>query len=163
MKLVFKSMLIPLIIFIIIIGLFTIVMLLINILFPGEEGKLMLNWKINMPKANKIEIIYDEMVGISDSIGLQIWEYDNKTVESIINNEKFSNIDKNDIVSIKEDLHNYYNILSEDQKNLFNNIDVESLLSEDNYFAGTKKEGRSWVLLILNTANNKLYYFENVM
>ena len=163
MKLVFKSMLIPLIIFIIIIGLFTIVMLLINILFPGEEGKLMLNWKINMPKANKIEIIYDEMVGISDSIGLQIWEYDNKTVESIINNEKFSNIDKNDIVSIKEDLHNYYNILSEDQKNLFNNIDVESLLSEDNYFAGTKEEGRSWVLLILNTANNKLYYFKNVM
>ena len=103
------------------------------------------------------------MVGISDSIGLQIWEYDNKTVESIINNEKFSNIDKNDIVSIKEDLHNYYNILSEDQKKLFNNIDVESLLSEDNYFAGTKEEGRSWVLLILNTANNKLYYFENVM
>ena len=162
MKILLKSMLIPLIIFIIIMVLITIIIFTIGI-FSSQERLLKLEWKIDIPKANKEEIIY-RTFGISDGVELQIWEYDNKKAENIINNSKFSNIDNIKIIPIKKDLYNYYDILPDDEKNLFNNnIDFTSLLSEDNYFAYTKKDDGSWVLLVLNITNNKLYYFTYIM
>lgn len=144
-----------------------IVIILFIILMLGlptdKNDNLKTVWGINIPKANKVEIIYNYKY--PDGEDLEIWNYEEEKVKEIINNNKFKNIDEQDKSFIQEHMEDYYRILDDNEKNLFNkNVDISSLLVKENYFAFTtqKEDERSWLLLILDTKNCKLYYVSNV-
>lgn len=120
-----------------------------------------INWKVYLPKPQKIDTIYN--FEFREGEDLEIWYYSENGVRKIISNNTFKSINKQNKDLIKQKLYEYYDILNDDNKNLFNaNVDIDSLLLEENYFTYIEKEDSSWLLLILDYKNNKMFSFENI-
>ena len=95
-----------------------------------------INWNIYLPKPQKIDIIYN-----------------------------FEFREGEDAKFLKEKLKDYYTILKDDNKHLFNiNVNADSLLVQENYFLYVSKKDNdlSWMILILDYNNANLYYFSNI-
>lgn len=128
----------------------------------GYEGTMNMNWGVNIPRPSKVDVICDYNIG-QDGEYLKIWYYNEGKIEKITNDDVFKNIDEQSKVFIKQKLDEYYKTLDDSNKNLFNaNVDIDSLLLEENYFTYIEKEDSSWLLLILDYKNNKMFSFENI-
>jgi len=131
--------------------------------FINENVNLSINWKIDIPKPKNIEVLYN--YEYRDGEDLEIWYYEKENIEEIVNNNNFKNIDEENKSFIYQKMNDYYIILDEDKKKLFDeNVSIERLITEENYFAfNTSKDNEeSWILLILDYKTGKLYYFVNV-
>ena len=96
---------------------------------------------------------------------LEIWQYAEKDIKKITNKEIFKNIGEQNKEFIQQKLKEYYEVLNDTNKQLLNdNVNILSLLEESNYFAYINKENdtKTWLLLIINSKTNELYYFSNV-
>ena len=128
----------------------------------GYEGTMNMNWGVNIPRPSKVDVICDYNIG-QDGEYLKIWYYNEGKIEKITHDDVFKNIDEQSKVFIKQKLDEYYKTLDDSNKNLFNaNVDIDSLLLEENYFTYIEKEDSSWLLLILDYKNNKMFSFENI-
>ena len=122
-----------------------------------------INWKIDVPRPNKVDVICNYDVGL-DGQYLKIWYYNESKIKKIINNNAFKNIDEQSEIFIKQKIEEYYETLDDTNKNLFDtNIDINILLAKENYFLYIRrKDDTSWILLILDYKNNKMLSFENI-
>lgn len=128
----------------------------------GYEGTMNMNWGVNIPRPSKVDVICDYNIG-QDGEYLKIWYYNEGKIEKITNDDVFKNIDEQSKVFIKQKLDEYYKTLDDSNKNLFDaNVDIDFLLLEENYFTYIEKEDSSWLLLILDYKNNKMFSFENI-
>ena len=109
---------------------------------------------------NTKTIIYHDGIDIT---AFQIMEYNNRDIEKIIK-QGFKKIDIEEINEIYEkaitgDLFKY---LNEDEKQDFiNNFDKENLFNTNNYYLfyeDTEEPVYEFVLFIIDTKENKLYY-----
>lgn len=140
-----------------------IVVCIIIIFLNNHRITLHINWKIYLPKPQKIDIIYNFQYREGED--LEIWKYDEKDIKKITNKEIFKNIDETNKEFIQQKLKEYYEILNDTNKQLFNdNVNTLSLLDKSNYFAYISKENdiRTWLLLIINSKTNEMYYFSNI-
>jgi hypothetical protein len=148
-----------LVILMIIILILSIILLFIN----SPRVIFYINWNIYLPKPQKIDIIYN--FEFREGEDLEIWHYNKKVLEKIISNRNFKNIDSENAKFLKEKLKDYYTILKDDNKHLFNiNVNADSLLVQENYFLYVSKKDNdlSWMILILDYNNANLYYFSNI-
>lgn len=139
-----------------------IVCVLVNFII-GNEGAMNINWKIDVPRPHKVDVICNYDVGL-DGQYLKIWYYNESKIKKIINNNAFKNIDEQSEIFIKQKIEEYYETLDDTNKNLFDtNIDINILLAKENYFLYIRrKDDTSWILLILDYKNNKMLSFENI-
>lgn len=122
-----------------------------------------MNWKVYLPKPQERNVIY--RFQYREGEDLEIWQYAEKDIKKITNKEIFKNIGEQNKEFIQQKLKEYYEVLNDTNKQLLNdNVNILSLLEESNYFAYINKENdtKTWLLLIINTKTNELYYFSNV-
>ena len=149
--------------YIISLAIILIVVCIIIIFLNNHRITLYINWKIYLPKPQKIDIIYNFQYREGED--LEIWKYDEKDIKKITNKEIFKNIDETNKGFIQQKLKEYYEVLSDTNKQLFNdNVNTLLLLDKSNYFAYISKENdiRTWLLLIINSKTNEMYYFSNI-
>ena len=138
---------------------FIIIIVIYNILATSNII-LYINWSIKLPKPNKVDIIYNYTYREGED--LEIWHYNEIKTNKIINNKSLKKIDKIHKEFIRQKLKDYYMILDDNEKELFNtNVNVDSLLEEENYFIYSERD-ETWILLLLDYENKNLYYFSNV-
>ena len=110
---------------------------------------------------NTKTIIYHDGIDIT---AFQIMEYNNKDIEKIIK-QGFKKIDIEEIneiyeKAIEEDMFRWY--LNEDEKQAFlENFNKEKLFNTNNYYLfyeDTEEPVYEFVLFIIDTKENKLYY-----
>lgn len=120
------------------------------------------NWNIDIPNAKRVNII--DTFTFRDGEDFSILYYEEKELAEIIDNDAFKNIDEQSKIFIKGKLDDFYEILDEDNKNLFNsNIEIDNLLVGENYFTyANKEDGTSGILLILDYKNSKMFSFESI-
>lgn len=152
----------------IILVIYIIGMTILNIKFiryinPSPITYVSIAWEIDLPKPDKMEIIYGR--GSAEGEDLEIWQYNEEEIKDIINNSSFKKIDEQNKEFVLQKINSYYDGARPEEEKLFDeNIDVECLVVEGNYFAFNtdKSNEASWILLILDYKTGKLYYFVNV-
>lgn len=120
------------------------------------------NWNIDIPNAKKVNII--DTFTFRDGEDFSILYYKEKELEKIVDNDAFKNIDQQSKTFIKGKLDDFCKMLDENNRDLFNsNIEIDTLLVEENYFAYVNKEdGVSGLLLILDYKNSRMFSFESI-
>ncbi len=123
-----------------------------------------INWNIKIPKAYKVDVIYS--YEFRDGEDLEIWHYDKRKIEKMINSGNFTMVDEKNQSFIIKKLDEYHQSLDQNEKNLFeSNVDINSLVIKENYFLflnKNEKHNLTWTLLILDFKNKQIYYFNNV-
>ena len=136
---------------------------ILTIIINNTRVIIYMNWEIYLPKPEKINIVYN--FDFREGEYLEIWHYRKESQNKIINNKKFKSINESDKDFIIKKINEYYEILDNDEKILFSdNVPLNTLLEGENYFAyiNKKNDEKSWLLLLLDCKNNKLYYFSNI-
>lgn len=128
-----------------------------------ENADIYINWGIYLPKANKINTIYhfDFRAGHDFSILI----YNDKKIDKIISKNNFKVINQDNRGLILEKIMQYYNLLNDDNKKLFeDNIDIDQLLNvnEKNYYLFKEKNNDDFIILIASEKENKIYYLYEV-
>ena len=164
-----KIYLAPIIIIIILITMPILLFVLIN-----RRNILYIEWKIFLPRPNNIDVIYN-YIG-REGEDFEVWHYNYKKTEKLINHRKFRPVDTQFLKKKVEKYFPSYDILiryySKDERNAINQFKekVNNLvLDRHNYYAYiTRKElydDKLYVdhlLLILDTKENNLYLFKSV-
>lgn len=126
-----------------------------------------INWHIYLPGVKEEKIFYDTFFREGDRISiLTISNLDSLKKIKEINN--FEAISSKNINIIQDNLLNFYNGLGEfkevNGKEVYDkNINIEQLLSTNNYYLIKKKnQNKSYIILILDMENKKLYSFITV-
>lgn len=141
------------------IAIFGLIIIILNIVID-EKMLLEKNWGIDIPKAQKVEVIYK--YEFRDGQDFEKWYYKKEDINKIITNNKFQYISTQNKELVIERLNNYYEVLDDEEKKLFeNNIDIESIVQEKNFFSLIIRDDdkRNWALLLLDCQLNILYYF----
>ena len=127
-----------------------------------------INWHIYLPGVKEEKVIYDSFFRDGDTISvLTISDFNSLKKIKKINN--FEAISSENIRTIQNNLLNFYNGLGQfkgiDGKEAYNqNINTEQLLSTNNYFLMKKKnQNKSYILLILDTEDKKIYSFIRII
>ena len=133
----------------------TALFLILNFIF-NESRVLKINWEINVPRPTKVNVVYD--VGFQDGYIFKIWKYNLKKSKKIMKSEKFKKID---IEVVQNILIKYHSYLPDKEKEKYNQKTQRvNLLNSNNFYAYVEAE-KGFVLLILLTDTNELYYFES--
>lgn len=121
-----------------------------------------INWNIDIPNAKKVNII--DTFSFQDGEELSLLYYNKDDLNKIFESNAFKEIDKQSTIFIEKKINDFYETLDYNNKKLFDiNVDIETLLIAENYFSYIEKEDkRSWLLLILDYKNTKIFSFENV-
>ena len=145
---------------------FIILIIFIVIFFIGTQEKnvILVNWGVSLPKPQKTDrIIYRH--GIQDGEVLEIYNYTPKTIGEVIKSEYFTQISNLNKEFLENTLNDYCNMLSAEDRTIFNkNINISSLITEENYFSyiTNKTDEKTYLLLIVDFKNSKMYCLENV-
>ena len=147
---------------------YLIIILATLILLCGcsKSDLLKINWGISMPKPIEIKIIHNFDFKEGDDI--EIWKYETSKVEKIRDKNEFIRIDENNLTDIENYLNQYYEGLSYDesiQEKFSDNIPIEELVMEGNYYSLIKAEEKHtncYLLMILDTESNYLYFLNHI-
>lgn len=122
---------------------------------------LKINWDIYLPKPSENNIIY--RFDYREGDDLEIWEYNNSKVEKIKKNDKFTVITDVNITDVKDYMNTYYDELGNDEKKskFNNNIDINKIVVQGNYYS-LIKENDNYLLLLLDITDNKMYYLNHI-
>ena len=126
---------------------------------------LKMNWGIFLQKPNKVDIIY--RFDYKEGDDFEIWTYNKLRINKIIDNNKFELITSKNIEEIKDIFNSYYNTLSyneERQKQFKSHFYIDKMIVENNYFSITygNEDRNNFLLLLIDTKDNKLYYFNHI-
>ena len=119
------------------------------------------DYELKIPRSiNKNTIIYHDGIDIT---AFQIMKYENEVIQEVIKHDfKKINVEELNKIyekAIKGDLFKY---LNEDEKQAFlENFNKEKLFNPDNYYLfyeDTEEAVYEFVLFIIDTKENKLYY-----
>jgi len=126
----------------------------------GQQFEVYINWKVYLPRPDNIDTIfkYDFRKG-EDFL---IWSYSKNKFTKITSSKRFNEIAKDNVELVTEKIIEYYNLLDDDEKNLFDkNANIEDLLKIGNYYLLKlrKNEKSDFLLIIGNIKEDKLYYF----
>lgn len=139
---------------------FFIIIIVIYNVFNTSNIVLYINWNIKLPKPNKVDVIYNYQYREGED--LEIWHYNDKKINKIINNKSSKKIDKINKEFIKQKLNDYYIVLDDNEKDLFNtSVNIDFLIQEENYFIYYEKD-KSWILLVIEYKSKDMYYFNNI-
>lgn len=139
---------------------FFIIIVVIYNVFNTSNIVLYINWNIKLPKPNKVDVVYNYQYREGED--LEIWHYNDKKINKIINNKSSKKIDKINKEFIKQKLNDYYIVLDDNEKDLFNtNVNIDFLIQEENYFIYYEKD-KSWILLVIEYKSKNMYYFNNI-
>lgn len=127
-----------------------------------------INWHIYLPGVKEEKIVYDTFFREGDTISvLTISDFNSLKKIKKINN--FEAISSENMSTIQNNLLNFYNGLGQfkeiDGKEAYNqNINTEQLLSTNNYYLMKKKnQNESYLILILDMENKKIYSFIRII
>lgn len=115
-----------------------------------------INWNKYIPIPDNTKVIYN--YNYREGQDLDIWQYNNNKTNKIKNLNYFKKMNKK---NVEKQIKEYYKKLDEQEKKLYNkNININELTNNKNYYAflDVPKENR-YILLILDTNENKLYLF----
>lgn len=130
----------------------------------GSQIDAFINWQIYLPGVKEEKIIYDSFFREGDTISI-LTISDFKFLKKIKEINNFEAISSENITTIQNDLLNFYNDLGQlkeiNGKEVYDeNINVEQLLSTNNYYLIKKKnQNKSYIILILDIEDKKIYSF----
>ena len=135
----------------------------------GKSIEVFVNWNIYLPSIKENNIIFEDFFRNGDRISILTLS-NSKKVSQTIKINHFETIQSENIDTIREILQSFFNGLSNDGKQSFdNNINIEQILdcSENNYYLyKTKKEkgheSESFTLLILDSEKKIIYEFTSI-
>ncbi len=132
------------------------------ILFFNRRGFLFINWKIFLPKPKSIDVIYN--YDFRKGIDFEIWNYNSKKVNKIIKNKHFKPMN---VEYVKDKMLKYYERVNEEQNKLLEeNLNMDDILVENNYYAYIQENDdpkyMHFLILILDVKTNKMYLFAYV-
>lgn len=131
-----------------------------------NKSDLYINWKIYLPGIQRRILLFDDFFQDGDQIS--VFKYYNKIkMKAIKNINHFNSISSENIDDIEEKLLDFYNRLGTNiegtnGKEVYDkNIDNEQLLNTDNYYL-IKQEDKTYIILVLDMRNKRLYTFITV-
>lgn len=130
----------------------------------GSQIDAFINWQIYLPGVKEEKVIYDSFFREGDTISI-LTISDFKFLKKIKEINNFEAISSENITTIQNDLLNFYNDLGQlkeiNGKEVYDeNINVEQLLSTNNYYLIKKKnQNKSYIILILDIEDKKIYSF----
>ena len=142
------------------------ILLIFYILYVDRENKeLYLNWHVYLPKAKHVDTIY--RFDYREGEDLSILTYSEKKFSKIISKKEFKPINQENLEIISRKVKEYYNILEDWEKELFDkNVDINQLLeiTQNNFylFKTSQIESRTYVILLASMEENKIYYLHAV-
>lgn len=118
----------------------------------GSQIDAFINWQIYLPGVKEEKVIYDSFFREGDTISI-LTISDFKFLKKIKEINNFEAISSENITTIQNDLLNFYNDLGQlkeiNGKEVYDeNINVEQLLSTNNYYLIKKKnQNKSYIIL----------------
>lgn len=131
---------------------------LTNYLFLSFEYALKVSWGISLEPSKKVECLVSSD-GIDGNF-LYIAYYDSDKMSKMTNLPNFSVLNENNMVEIQEFLFDFYNLLSTDDKNKFDQyFDADELIviNRPYIFTSQKHDYRNKILLLFDFDSNKIY------
>lgn len=126
-----------------------------------NRNMLFLNWKIYVPKPNKIDSIY--RFEYREGNDLEIWYYKDDKFKKIISRNDFNKITLKNINTVNKLIENYYDRLNEVEKSKFNKrLDKKKILLKNNYYFYKEENRDSFLIIIADSENNMLYLFTSI-
>lgn len=142
-----------------------VVFLALILIFVHVDSKLDLyiNWKIYLPGIQRRTVIYDNFFRQGNQIS--IFKYHSKGKMKLIRDinhfDKISSKNTKEIQTFLSDFYNHlgYNQKGEGGQSKYNKyINTNQLLSTNNYYL-LKEKNESYIILILDMENKRLYTF----
>lgn len=130
----------------------------------GCQIEAFINWHIYLPGVKEEKVIYDTFFRDGDTISI-LTISNSHFLKKIKEVNDFEAISSKNMSTIQDNLLNFYDGLGQfkgiDGKEAYNkNIDVKQLLNTNNYYLMQKKDhNKSYIILILDTKNRKIYSF----
>lgn len=133
--------------------------------FDSENIELYLNWHIYLPKANHLDTIY--RFKFREGEDFSILTYSSKRFEKIISKKRFKPINQENLEIISNKVTEYYNILDERERELFDrNVNINQLLdiNQNNLYLLqiSPVEERTYIILLASISERKIYYLNAV-
>ncbi len=148
-------------ILVIIFVVFLLIILFVN--SCSKRASIFVNWDIHLSFFIKYEELFSDFFRDGDSIGV-LSCYSERDRKKILTNNKFVEIDKNNIHEIQIKITEFYNRLNKNEKMVFEqDIDSDDLIMKNsgNYFLiKTKNENKSFIIILYNDKVKKFYLFE---
>jgi len=145
-----------------------IILIVLIVCFIHVDSKLDLyiNWKIYLPGVQRRTVIYDSFFRTGDQIS--IFKYYNKGKMKMIRDmNHFDRISPENIYNIQENLLDFYDRLGPNtdkdsgKVKYDENIQIKQLLNINNYYL-IKREDESYIIMIMDMNNKKIYAFISV-
>lgn len=127
---------------------------------------LRVNWNVSVLKPDEVEGIY--RFDYREGDDFQIWKYSDSKLKELKENKIFTLISEDTTESAKDIFNSHYNDLSynEDLQMKFNErFSIDDMVVENNYYALLENEEKNpgcYLLLLINTKTNELYYFNHI-
>jgi hypothetical protein len=138
-------------------------MLGIGFLIINSKLDLYVNWNIYFPGIQRRIVIFDDFFQDGDQISI-FKCYSKRNIKKIKNKNGFIKITSENIDEVQENLLNFYNGISTEGKEKYDkNINTNQIvnLESDNYYL-IKREEKSYIILILDMRNKRIYTFITV-
>ena len=134
----------------------------------GCQIEVFINWHIYLPGVKEEKVIYDSFLRDGDTISI-LTISNSHFLKKIKEVNNFEAISSKNMSTIQDNLLNFYDSLGQfkgiDGKEAYDkNIDVKQLLNTNNYYLMKKKnQDKSYLILILDMENKKIYSFIRIM
>lgn len=155
-------------IIIVIIVLISIFLIFCFFTLKGCQIEAFINWHVYLPGVKEEKVIYDSFFRDGDTISI-LTISNSHFLKKIKEVNNFEAISSENMSTIQDNLLDFYNGLGQfkgiDGKEAYDkNIDVKQLLNTNNYYLMKKKnQDKSYLILILDMENKKIYSFIRIM
>lgn len=127
--------------------------------------QLKINWDMYLTKPDKVEVIYNFDYREGDDF--EIWKYSNLKLNKIRDNGHLKLITNENLQDIKNIFNSYYNQLAYNEKyqsEFKKYFSIDEMILENNYFSKItdNDDSNNFLLLLIDTRSNKLYYFNHI-
>lgn len=143
-----------------------ILVILIGLITIYSKLDLYINWKIYLPGIQRRTVLFDDFFQDGDQISV-IKYYNKLKMNAIKKINHFNSISPENMNDIEEKLLDFYdglgtNINENNSKGVYDEkINNKQLLNTDNYYL-IKQKNKSYIILILDMKDKKLYIFITV-
>ncbi len=146
-------------------GIFLITLFVTLVIFAttNPQFAFFINHGIYLPKPLERNSIF--YFDFKEGQDLEIWNYKEENFNKITSKTKFKEIYRDGNLKIKRKLTEYYELLDNDERKLFDqNVKFSEVLDSKNYYylKEKKNESKTFLIIIASLDDKKIYIFNSV-